>query len=92
MGLADMGMMPPLQLSLGSSASAGAYGGSTAGGGMGALNEGNWTIETTGAGNNSATATSSNTPAGQAAAVSATAHPLLVVALAVGAWWMLKHK
>lgn len=48
------GMMPPLQLSMGSSASSDARGGSASGSGMGALNEGDWIIQNTGQGNNSA--------------------------------------
>jgi hypothetical protein len=51
------GMMPPLQLSLGSSASSDAKGGSASGGGMGALNEGDWIIQVTGNGDNGATTT-----------------------------------
>lgn len=84
------GLVPPLQLNLGSSATSGAVGGSAAGGGMGALNEGDWITQSTGTGNNAATATT--TPAAQAAAVTATAHPLIIVALAVGVWWMCRHK
>jgi hypothetical protein len=49
------GMMPPLQLSLGSSAGADSRGGSAQGSGMGAINLGDWIIQTTGQGNNSAT-------------------------------------
>jgi hypothetical protein len=51
------GMIPPLQLSLGSSAGADSKGGSAIGGGMGALNEGDWIIQTTGNGDNGATTT-----------------------------------
>ena len=49
-------IVPPLQLSLGSSAGSGpAGGGSGSGAGMGALNQGDWIIQRTGTGNNSAT-------------------------------------
>lgn len=83
------GLVPPLQLNLGSSASSdaksGAFGGGT---GVGALNEGSWIIQTTGVGNNGATAT--QTPASIDAAKAG--NPLLLIALAVGALWLVKHK
>lgn len=86
------GLVPPLQLNLGSSATSGAYGGSTAGGGMGALNEGNWITETTGTGNNSATATSTPTPNTAAVTAAASGNPVMLILLAAGAWLMLRHK
>lgn len=50
-----MGPLPPLQLNLGSSATSSAgNNGTTAGGGMGALNEGDWITQVTGAGDNAA--------------------------------------
>lgn len=54
--MAAPGMMPPMQLSLGSSAKSGDA--SSAGGasGMGSLSQGDWIIQRTGTGNNSATA------------------------------------
>lgn len=83
------GMIPPLQLSFGSSAASDAKGGSAVGGGMGALNEGNWVIQTTGTGNNDSTATS--TPA-TAAAAAASGNPMMLVLLGVGAWLLMRKK
>jgi len=54
-------LIPPLSLSMGSSATAGpTQGGSAGGAGMGALNQGDWIIQRTGTGNNSAVPTSSS--------------------------------
>jgi hypothetical protein len=50
------GLVPPLNLSLGSSAQSGNAHGGTGGSGMGSLVQGDWTIQKTGQGNNSATA------------------------------------
>ena len=83
------GLIPPLQLSFGSSASSGAKGGETSGGGMGALNEGNWITQTTGTGNNASTATSTPTTAAGAAA---SGNPMMLVLLGVAAWLMLRKK
>lgn len=48
-------IVPPLQLSMGSSAQAGATkGGSAGGAGMGALNQGDWIIQKSGSGDISA--------------------------------------
>jgi hypothetical protein len=48
-------MIPPLQLSMPTSSTAGpAQGGSAAGGGMGALNQGDWIIQKSGTGDVSA--------------------------------------
>ena len=54
--MAAPGMMPPLQLSLGSSAKSGDASSSGSGSGMGSLMSGDWIIQRTGTGNNSATA------------------------------------
>jgi hypothetical protein len=54
--MAAPGMFPPLQLSLGSTAHAGNASTGTGGAGMGSLNQGDWIIQKTGQGNNSATA------------------------------------
>lgn len=83
-----VGLIPPLQLSFGSSAASDARGGSTAGGGMGALNEGNWTIQTTGTGNNAATSTSTPVTAAGAAG----GNRMMLLMLAAGALWMFRHK
>ena len=49
------GLIPPLNLSLGSSAKSGNAQGGTGGYGMGTLSQGDWIIQKTGQGNNSAT-------------------------------------
>lgn len=49
------GMIPPLNLSLGASAQSGNSSTGTGGAGMGSLNQGDWIIQKTGKGNNSAT-------------------------------------
>lgn len=54
--MAAPGMMPPLQLSLGSSAKSGDASSMGGASGMGSLSQGDWIIQKTGAGNNSATA------------------------------------
>ena len=54
--MAAPGMMPPLQLSLGSSAQSGQASSSGGASGMGSMHQGDWIIQKTGQGNNSATA------------------------------------
>lgn len=77
--MAAPGMMPPLQLSFGSSASSGPTSGGTVGaGGMGALTQGDWIIQRTGTGNNSAT------PAAQ--------NKLTMLALGAAVVWFLMRK
>lgn len=49
------GLVPPLNLSLGSQAQSGNASGGSGGSGMGSLNQGDWIIQRTGTGNNSAT-------------------------------------
>lgn len=74
------GMMPPLQLSMGSSASSDARGGSASGGGMGTLNEGDWIIQVTGNGDNGATTTKSQMPT------------LLMAGAVVAAAWLVARR
>lgn len=50
------GLVPPLNLSLGSQARSGNASTGSGGSGMGSLNQGDWIIQKTGQGNNSATA------------------------------------
>jgi hypothetical protein len=78
-------MMPPLQLSFGSSAKSDARGGSLGGDGAGALNEGDWIVQTTGQGDNTAIP-----PARPQAQPRSSV--LLYSALAVGAAWLLLHR
>jgi hypothetical protein len=49
------GLVPPLNLSLGSGAQSGNASTGSGGSGMGSLNQGDWIIQRTGTGNNSAT-------------------------------------
>lgn len=59
--MAPGGGMPPMQLDMGSSAKSGdAQGGSASGQGWGSMNQGDWIIQRTGTGNNSAVPTSSS--------------------------------
>lgn len=76
--MAAPGMMPPLQLSMGSSAASESYGGSASGGGMGAINQGDWIIQRTGKGNNSAVPSSQQ-------------NWLLLAAVAAGAWFLARR-
>jgi hypothetical protein len=72
------GMMPPLQLSLGSSAKSGdAQGGSSTGGGMGALNSGDWIIQT-------------NTGSGGISAATGGKVNWLYIGLAAAVWFLKK--
>jgi hypothetical protein len=76
------GMIPPLQLSLGSSAGADSKGGSTSGGGMGALNEGDWIIQVTGNGDNGATTTKPLVPS---------SNWMIAIAAAAAAWFLARR-
>lgn len=72
-------LVPPLNFSMGSSASAGPTGGGTVGaGGMGALTQGDWIIQRTGTGNNSATPTTNS--------------KLAMLAVGAAAVWFLMRK
>ena len=72
------GMIPPLQLSLGSSAKSGdAQGGSSSGGGMGALNSGDWIIQT-------------NSGSGSISAATGGKVNWLYIGLAAAAVWFLR--
>jgi hypothetical protein len=76
------GMMPPLKLSMGSSASSDARGGSASGGGMGTLNQGDWIIQVTGNGDNGATTTKPQ----------ATSSTLLIAGAIVAAAWLIARR
>ena len=76
-------MLPPLQLSLGSSAHAGNSSTGTGGAGMGSLNQGDWIIQRTGTGNNSATALPDLGGGGNG---------LLLVAIGAGVAWFLLRR
>lgn len=72
-------LVPPLNLSMGSSASTGPNGGGTVGaGGMGALTQGDWIIQRTGTGNNSATPAANN--------------QLMMLAVGAAVVWFLMRK
>jgi hypothetical protein len=72
-------MIPPLQLSMGSSATAGPAQGGTAGGnGMGALNQGDWIIQKSGSGDISA-------------ATGGKVNWLYIAAAAGAAWFLAKR-
>lgn len=74
--------IPPLQMSMGSSAKSDAIGGSGLGnGGMGALNQGDWIFQTTENGDNSATPSPKPAPAGNG---------LMLALIGAGAWFLLK--
>jgi len=72
------GMMPPMQLSLGSSASTGpTQGGSATGGGMGSLSSGDWIIPT-------------NTGSGSISTATGGQVNWLYIGLAAAAVWFLR--
>jgi hypothetical protein len=77
--MAAPGMMPPMQLDMGSSAKSGdAQGGSASGQGWGAQNQGDWIIQRTGTGDNSAVPTSSS--------------GLMMAAIGAGLVWFLTKR
>lgn len=81
--MATPSAMPPMNFDMGSTATATAtsgpaQGGSASGSGMGALNSGDWIIQTTGTGNNSA--------------VPATTNQLLWLAIGAGVVWFLMRR
>jgi hypothetical protein len=88
--MAAPGMMPPLQLSLGSSAKSGDASSQGGASGMGSLSQGAWNVnfQSTGTGNNSSTATQTGFPS----IGGGDGGWLLPVALGAGVAWLLLRR